>query len=69
MPHGFDLQGRLVPFSYPDLIKFPYLVDTTERGDRGAKADDIGGETEGNFTDNSNGPIWSFFIIYRFISL
>jgi hypothetical protein len=21
-------------FSYPDLIEFPYLVDTTERGDR-----------------------------------
>jgi hypothetical protein len=23
--------------SYPDLIKFPYFVDTTERGDRGLK--------------------------------
>jgi len=22
-------------FSYPDLIKFPYFADTTERGDRG----------------------------------
>jgi hypothetical protein len=57
---GFDLQGHLVPFSYPDLIKFPYLMDTTEIGDGGAKAEEIGGETEGDFTDNSNGPIWSF---------
>jgi len=37
MLHGFDLPGHLVPFSYPDLIKFPYLADTTERGDRGRK--------------------------------
>jgi hypothetical protein len=22
--------------SYPDLIKFPYFADATERGDRGA---------------------------------
>jgi hypothetical protein len=32
--------------SYPDLIKFPYFADTTER-------EGIGGETEGDFTDNS----------------
>jgi len=23
--------------SYPDLIKFPYFADTTERGDRGRR--------------------------------
>jgi hypothetical protein len=34
--------------SYPDLIKFPYFTDTTETGDRGAKA-------EGDFKDNSLG--------------
>jgi hypothetical protein len=28
--------------SYPDLIKFHYFADTTERGDRGAKAEEIG---------------------------
>jgi hypothetical protein len=28
--------------SYPDLIKFPYFVDTTERGDKGPKAEEIG---------------------------
>jgi hypothetical protein len=28
--------------SYPDLIKFPYFADSTERGDRGAKANEIG---------------------------
>jgi hypothetical protein len=38
---------------YPDLIKFHYFADTTERGDRGAKAEEIGGETEGDLTDNS----------------
>jgi len=27
-------------------------VDTTERGDRGAKAEEIGGQIEGDFTDN-----------------
>jgi len=32
--------------SYPDLIKFPYFADITERGD-------IGGEMEADFTDNS----------------
>ncbi len=32
--------------SYPDLIKFPYFVDITERGDRGWKA--------GDFMDNFN---------------
>jgi len=30
--------------SYCDLIKFPYFVDTTERG--------VGGAREGEFTDN-----------------
>jgi hypothetical protein len=39
--------------SYPDLIKFPCFVDTTERGVRGAKAEEIGGETEGDLRDNS----------------
>ncbi len=33
--------------SYWDLIKFPYFVDTTERGDREWK------QAQGNFTDNS----------------
>jgi hypothetical protein len=38
--------------SYPDLIiKFPDFVDTTEGGERGAKAEEeIGDETEGDFT-------------------
>jgi hypothetical protein len=40
--------------SYPDLIKFPYFVDTTERGEGGAKAGETGGETEGDFMANSN---------------
>jgi len=40
--------------SYPDLIKSPYFGDTTERGDRGAKAEEIGGETEGDFMVNTN---------------
>jgi hypothetical protein len=40
--------------SCPDLIKFHYFANTTEREDRGAKAEEIGGEkTEGNFMDNS----------------
>jgi hypothetical protein len=39
--------------SYPDLIKFPYFADTTERWDRGAKAEETGGETEGDFMQNS----------------
>jgi len=40
--------------SYPDLIKFPYFADTTGKGDkRPKKAEEIGGETEGNFIDNS----------------
>jgi hypothetical protein len=52
--------------SYPDLIKFPYFVDTTGKGDRGTKAEEIGGETEGDFTNNSNIHIlffsfWSIF--------
>jgi len=32
---------------------FPYFADTTERGDRGGKAEEIGGERDGDFTDNS----------------
>ncbi len=40
--------------SYPDLIKLPYFAKTTKRGDRGAKAEEIGGETEGDFTDKFN---------------
>jgi hypothetical protein len=39
--------------SYSDLIKIPHFADTTERGNRGAKAAEIGGETEGDFRDNS----------------
>jgi hypothetical protein len=35
--------------SYSDLIKFSYFADTTERGERGAKAEEIGAETEGDF--------------------
>jgi hypothetical protein len=35
--------------SYPGSIKFPYFADITERGDRGAKAEEIGGEREGEF--------------------
>jgi len=38
--------------SYWDLIKFPYFVDTTERG--------VGGAREGEFTDN-------FIVILSFI--
>jgi hypothetical protein len=38
--------------SYPEIIKFPYFADTTERGDRGRKQRRWG-ETEGDFTDNS----------------
>jgi hypothetical protein len=30
-------------------ISFPYFADTTETGDRGAKAEEIVGETEGDF--------------------
>jgi hypothetical protein len=29
--------------------KFPYFADTTESGDRGVKAKEIGDETEGEF--------------------
>ncbi len=39
--------------SYPYLIKFPYFTNTFERGDRGAKVEEIGGEIEGDFTDHS----------------
>jgi hypothetical protein len=39
--------------SRPDLIKFPYFADTTERGYRAANAEEIGGETQSDFTDNS----------------
>jgi len=35
--------------SYPDLIKFPYFVDILNEG-----IEEIGGETEGDFMDNSN---------------
>jgi hypothetical protein len=36
--------------SYPDLMKFPYVADITERRDRGgAKAELIRGEREGDF--------------------
>ncbi len=42
--------------SYPDLRKFPHFADTIERDDRGAKREEIGGETEGNFMDNSITP-------------
>jgi hypothetical protein len=40
--------------SYRDLIKFPYFVDTTERGGRGVKAEEIASETKGDFADKSN---------------
>jgi len=40
--------------SHWDLIKFPYFVDTNQRGDRGVEAKRIGGEREGDFTDNFN---------------
>jgi hypothetical protein len=44
--------------SYPDLIIFPYVADTTERGgDRGPNAEEIGGETEGDF-------IWTTLMQY-----
>jgi hypothetical protein len=40
--------------SYPNLIKFPYFADTIEKGDEDRKqAEEIGGETEGDFIDNS----------------
>ncbi len=39
--------------SYPDLIKFPYFTNTFEKGDRGKKVEEIGGETKGDFTDHS----------------
>ncbi len=48
---------KLLSISYPDLIKFPYFADTTERSDKGAKAEEIGGETEGDLMDN--------FIIFK----
>jgi hypothetical protein len=35
--------------SYPNLIKFPYFANTIERWDKGVKAEEIGGETEGDF--------------------
>jgi hypothetical protein len=40
--------------SCPDLIKSQYFADTTETRWQGAKAEEIGGKTEGDFTDNSN---------------
>jgi hypothetical protein len=51
--------------SYPDLIKFPYFADPTQREDRGAKADEIGGAREGGFTDNScclKSDFWTLWI-------
>jgi hypothetical protein len=36
------------------LIKFSYFADTTERGHKGVKAEGIGGERDGDFTDNFN---------------
>jgi hypothetical protein len=38
--------------SYPDLIIFLTFADTTESGD--VKVEEIGGEMEGDFPDNSN---------------
>jgi hypothetical protein len=38
--------------SYPDLIKFPYFADTTERGDRGQSRGDRD-VTDCDFRDNS----------------
>jgi hypothetical protein len=32
---------------YLDLIKFHYFANITEGGDRGAKAEEIGGESRG----------------------
>ncbi len=51
--------------SYPDLIKFLYFVDTTERRDRGVKEEEIGGETEGDFTDKS--IVWIFFCVSGYV--
>jgi hypothetical protein len=48
--------------SYPDLIKFLYFADATERRDRGAKAEEIGGEIEGDFMDNS--IVCEFFFVF-----
>jgi hypothetical protein len=39
--------------SYPHLIKCPHFADITERGGEEAKAEEIGGEREGDFMDNS----------------
>jgi hypothetical protein len=47
------------------ITRFHHFADTTERGDRGAKAP-IGRETEGDFTDNSN---ITCKIVCRFITL
>ncbi len=38
--------------TYPDLIKFPYFADTTERGDRGRKQKRIGVKQRVTFMDN-----------------
>jgi hypothetical protein len=38
--------------SYRDLLIFSHFADTTERGDKGVKAEEIGVEREGDFTDN-----------------
>jgi hypothetical protein len=39
--------------SYPDLIKFPYFADTTQRGDKGGG--ERGGERGGDFMNNFDG--------------
>jgi hypothetical protein len=44
-------------------------VDTTERGDRGAKEKEIGGETQGDFTDNSIANNISSFAILAISNL
>jgi hypothetical protein len=38
--------------SYPDLIKFPYFVDLTQRGNKGGGWKEA--QREGNFKENSN---------------
>jgi len=52
--------------SYPDLIKFLYFADITERGDR-AKAEEIGGETEGDFMDSSNA--WKNCLLVKYYNI
>ncbi len=40
-------------------------MDTTERRDRGVKEEEIGGETEGDFTDKS--IVWIFFCVSGYV--